>query len=39
LGGFDEEDFGRVIEDIELGYRLRRHGHRIPWTRPCWGRT
>jgi hypothetical protein len=30
LGGFDEERFRRPsIEDIELGYRLRRGGHRI----------
>jgi GT2 family glycosyltransferase len=29
LGGFDEKRFPRCIEDIELGYRLRRAGHRI----------
>jgi glycosyltransferase involved in cell wall biosynthesis len=29
IGGFDEKDFPRCIEDIELGYRLRRAGHRI----------
>lgn len=29
LGGFDEGAFGRAIEDIELGYRVRRAGHRI----------
>jgi len=29
LGGFDEKHFPRCIEDIELGYRLRRAGHRI----------
>jgi GT2 family glycosyltransferase len=29
LGGFDEGLFGRAIEDIELGYRLRRAGYRI----------
>jgi GT2 family glycosyltransferase len=30
LGGFDQERFRRPsIEDIELGYRLRRAGHRI----------
>jgi GT2 family glycosyltransferase len=30
LGGFDERRFRRPsIEDIELGYRLRRAGHRI----------
>jgi GT2 family glycosyltransferase len=29
VGGFDEKRFARCIEDIELGYRLRRGGHRI----------
>ncbi len=30
LGGFDAERYRRPsIEDIELGYRLRAHGHRI----------
>jgi glycosyltransferase involved in cell wall biosynthesis len=29
VGGFDEKRFPRCIEDIELGYRLRRLGHRI----------
>jgi GT2 family glycosyltransferase len=29
IGGFDAERFPRAIEDIELGYRLRRAGHRI----------
>jgi glycosyltransferase involved in cell wall biosynthesis len=29
VGGFDEGAFGRAIEDIELGYRVRRAGHRI----------
>ena len=29
VDGFDEGAFGRVIEDIELGYRVRRAGHRI----------
>ncbi len=29
LDGFDEGAFGRAIEDIELGYRVRRAGHRI----------
>jgi len=29
LGGFDEGAFGRAIEDIELGYRVRQAGHRI----------
>jgi GT2 family glycosyltransferase len=29
LGGFDEAKTWRPIEDIELGYRLRKAGHRI----------
>jgi len=29
VGGFDEKRFSGRIEDIELGYRLRRAGHRI----------
>ncbi len=29
VGGFDEGAFGRAIEDIELGYRVRRAGQRI----------
>ena len=29
LGGFDELDYPYCIEDIELGYRLRRAGHRV----------
>jgi hypothetical protein len=29
MNGFDEKRFPRCIEDIELGYRLRRRGHRI----------
>jgi hypothetical protein len=29
VGGFDEKRFPRCIEDIELGGRLRRAGHRI----------
>jgi GT2 family glycosyltransferase len=29
IGGFDEKRFPRYIEDIELGYRLRRACHRI----------
>jgi glycosyltransferase involved in cell wall biosynthesis len=29
VGGFDEDKTWRSIEDIELGYRLRRLGHRI----------
>jgi GT2 family glycosyltransferase len=28
-GGFDEKRFTRFMEDIELGYRLRRAGYRI----------
>lgn len=29
VGGFDEKRFTRFMEDIELGYRLRRSGYRI----------
>jgi len=29
LGGFDERKFGRALEDIELGYRLRMRGYPI----------
>jgi hypothetical protein len=29
LGGFDEDKFGRALEDIELGYRLRGQGYSI----------
>jgi glycosyltransferase involved in cell wall biosynthesis len=29
VGGFDGNHYRRAIEDIELGYRLRRAGHRI----------
>ncbi len=29
VGGFDEKEYPRSIEDIELGYRLRAAGHRI----------
>lgn len=29
MGGFDEEDYPFCIEDIELGYRLRRAGHAL----------
>jgi len=29
VGGFDSRSFPRCIEDIELGYRLRRSGRRI----------
>lgn len=29
MGGFDEHDYPRCIEDIELGYRLRQAGHEI----------
>ena len=29
VGEFDEKRFARCMEDIELGYRLRRAGHRI----------
>jgi len=29
LGGFDEGYRGPAVEDIELGYRMRRAGHRI----------
>lgn len=33
LGGFDEGDYARAVEDIELGYRLRAAGHRIALAR------
>jgi GT2 family glycosyltransferase len=51
LGGFDERYTTSSIEDIELGYRLRRAGHRIRleptlevthtkrWTLRSWMRT
>lgn len=51
LGGFDERYIDPSIEDIELGYRLRRAGHRIRldptlevthakrWTLTSWLRT
>jgi glycosyltransferase involved in cell wall biosynthesis len=29
VGGFDEGSYARVVEDIELGYRLRAAGHEI----------
>jgi GT2 family glycosyltransferase len=29
IGGFDEKRFTRFMEDVELGYRLRRAGYRI----------
>jgi GT2 family glycosyltransferase len=29
IGGFDETRYPRCIEDIELGYRLRRGGYRV----------
>lgn len=29
VGGFDEGRYARAIEDVELGYRLRRRGYRI----------
>ena len=51
LGGFDERYLRPSVEDIELGYRLRRAGHRIRfdptlevthakgWTLTSWVRT
>ena len=39
IGGFDERRFPRAsIEDIELGYRLRRAGHRILLDRSLQGK-
>jgi glycosyl transferase family 2 len=29
MGGFNENGFSRGMEDVELGYRLRRTGHRV----------
>jgi glycosyltransferase involved in cell wall biosynthesis len=29
MGGFNENGFSRGMEDVELGYRLRRAGHRV----------
>jgi hypothetical protein len=38
VGGFDEKRYPySSIEDIELGYRLRRAGHRIPLDKPLQG--
>lgn len=37
LGGFDEENYPRCIEDIELGYRLRAAGHGIRLDKKLFG--
>lgn len=38
VGGFDEAEFGRAMEEIELGYRLRDAGYRIRLDRAVQGR-
>lgn len=37
LGGFDEEFTGYGFEDVELGYRLTRHGARFAVSCDAWG--
>lgn len=38
VGGFDENRFARAIEDIELGYRLRKNGYAISLNRELQGK-
>lgn len=38
LGGFDEQNFGRGCEDIELGYRLRAKGYSIAMDKALQGK-
>ena len=38
VGGFNETEFGRVLEDVELGYRLRDAGYRIHLDRAVQGK-
>lgn len=37
VGGFNEAEFGRALEDVELGYRLRDAGYRIDLDRKVQG--
>lgn len=38
VGGFNETEFGRVLEDVELGYRLRDAGYPIHLNRAMQGK-
>jgi GT2 family glycosyltransferase len=38
VGGFNETEFGRVLEDVELGYRLRDAGYPIHLDRTVQGK-